>query len=389
MTETRRSARVIIALLILAALILFAVFLLPPLIVLILPFILAFFIAKVIEPLVSFLNRKLKIPKRLASAVTVVIVVALLIWIIVSIVGRIFSEIKNLIEQADVISEYIVAILSQWEMFVESYLGESIAGFINDYINAAELGKTIAGYITGYIEPTFNQLLSIVKSLPNIIVFIVALILGTYFMSSDSELVSQKLSKLIPQKARAYFRGMRTDMSHALVGYIRAQLILMLITFVECTIGFVFIGGNLVNYALLLALAISIIDALPILGTGTVLIPWSLISFISGNTRLGIGLLVLYLVCLGVRQLLEPRIVGQQIGVHPLATLMTMYIGLKTIGFIGMILGPVLMLIIKNLSDSGLFKIIGNLIWYGQNGFGSFEDAAANINPGGKIHKDS
>ena len=130
--------------------------------------------------------------------------------------------------------------------------------------------------------------------------------------------------------------------------------------------GFVLIGGSLAGYALILGIAISIIDALPILGTGTVLIPWGLGAIFTGNVRLGLYLLILYGICFLVRQLLEPKIISGQIGLHPLVTLMTMYAGLRTIGLLGMIIGPVIALIIKNIAQAGVFKAIWNIVWYGK-----------------------
>jgi len=160
----------------------------------------------------------------------------------------------------------------------------------------------------------------------------------------------------------AIIDGLMKNVFSALGAYIRAQLILICITFFELSIGFLVIGGKVADYALLLALIISIIDAIPILGTGVVLIPWGVLSLLSGDIRLGIMLIILYLICLLVRQLTEPRLVAHRIGIHPLPILMVMYIGLRFFGLFGMILGPVLALVVKQLHTDGLFKKIGDYI---------------------------
>ena len=120
------------------------------------------------------------------------------------------------------------------------------------------------------------------------------------------------------------------------------------------------------NYALLLALCISILDALPIFGTGTVFIPWTIYSFLTGNIRLGISTLVLYGICFIVRQLLEPRIVGERIGVHPLVTLMAIYVGLKFSGVLGMFVGIFIVIFVKYLMQSGILADLWSFITTGQ-----------------------
>ena len=122
----------------------------------------------------------------------------------------------------------------------------------------------------------------------------------------------------------------------------------MLITFFEIFVGLSILG---VNYSLLIAILIAVVDILPILGTGTILIPWALFSFVSGNVGLASGLLILYGVVLIIRQLVEPKIVGGSIGLHPLATLAAVYIGIRFVGFTGIFIGPIVALCIKGFSE--------------------------------------
>ncbi len=145
-----------------------------------------------------------------------------------------------------------------------------------------------------------------------------------------------------------HISNIKSDLTGALGGYVRAQLILMSITFCE-----LFIGLSVLNvkYSFILAIIIAIVDAIPVFGTGTVLLPWALISLLSGSYKMALGLLIIYAICLTVRQLLEPKIISSQIGLHPLFTLFAMYVGFRLIGLIGMILGPVAAIIIKNLLD--------------------------------------
>lgn len=362
MKITTRARRITVFILVLIGCLLFAAYLLPQLIVLTLPFIIAFCLAKLIEPLVVFLNKKLKLPRKFASAILVLLVVSGLIAAAVSLGSRIIDEITYLVSHADDISENFTLFLQNSQNFLNGLLGGRFAEFFAAQIDFGEIGNNISEYINSYIGPAIEKVVQIVKSLPNILLFSVVLILGTYFISSDNETISEFLHTLIPKKAALHLANVKKDMSRAFFGYIRAQLLLMSITFFECTVAFLVIGGTYAKYALLLGITISVIDMFPVLGTGTVLIPWGLYSLITGDVRVGVSLLILYGICLLVRQLLEPKIVGKQIGLHPLVTLMTMYAGLRLIGFAGLILGPVLALIIKNLADSGLFRAMGNYL---------------------------
>lgn len=210
------------------------------------------------------------------------------------------------------------------------------------------------GSVISNISATITNLgKSIVKgayttaiSFPEALVFTLITIMATYFMSSDRERISAVLTRHLPESWIKRILIIKKDMFSALFGYLRAALIIMAITFTELFIGFNIIG---VGYPLLLAFLIAIIDALPVLGTGGVLIPWAIYSFVTNDIKMGVSILVLYVVVLVIRQVIEPRVVGHQIGVYPLLTLTAMYIGLQLIGFAGLILGPITFLLIRNI----------------------------------------
>lgn len=150
----------------------------------------------------------------------------------------------------------------------------------------------------------------------------------------------------------------------SLGGYLKAQVILIIISFFIVLIGlyiFHFLNLN-VEYPLMAALGIGFVDALPIVGSGTVMVPWAVLSAVNGNIKLAIGLLILYVIVIVVRQLIEPKIVSNHIGIHPIFTLIAMYTGFKIVGIVGMFIGPILLIIIKNifgnLIDNGVVKTI-------------------------------
>lgn len=362
MKFSKRTKRIALSSVILVAVLLFCIFLLPHLVVLTLPFIIAYLIAKLIEPAVAFLTEKVKIPRKISSAILVVVSVSALVGIIILLGNKIAEEIRYLLSHTGDIANTFTEILKRIEGLLNGLLGKRFSAAISSHIDYAKIGDMITEYLNGHIGPVIEKTFEVVKRLPNVLVFIIALILGTYFISSDRKRISSSIKSFVPQNARVHLSAMKNDLLKALFGYVRAQLLLMTITFFECTVGLLVIGGSYGKYALLIAFVISVIDMIPVLGTGTVLIPWGIYSLVTGSTRVGITLLILYLICLLVRQLLEPKIVGKQIGLHPLITLMTMYAGLNLIGFVGMILGPIIALIIKNLAEGGFFKTIKNYL---------------------------
>ncbi len=324
-----------------------------------LPFIIAYAIAYITEPVISFLEVKVKLPRKIASAVTILATISLLGSVITLIVYRIIYEIKELTEQLP----KLFNLLSQkgnelfdkgLNIYIELPVGMS--QFIDNVIN--NITQNIMSLIKPVTEATTKFAYNFAKSMPSIIIFIIVLFLSAYFISSDKRKISDFLTKILPNSISDKLITLKNDLSLALLGLLKAQLILMSITFVELSIGFLIIG---VEYAILLGLIISLIDALPILGTGTILIPWAIFSLIAGNLSMGLSLIVLYGIAMLVRQLLEPKIVGRQLGIYPLITLMAMYIGLKTFGVIGMFLGPIIVLIIKNIYKSGLIKFPNSL----------------------------
>lgn len=161
--------------------------------------------------------------------------------------------------------------------------------------------------------------------------------------------------KLVPDKAKVSGKTVFIDLKKALFGFIRAQLTLISITTVIILIGLLILR---VDYAITIALVTGIVDIIPYLGTGAVFVPWIIYDIISGDTGLAIGLGILYIIVLVQRQIMEPKILSSSIGLDPLATLIALFVGFKLIGFLGLILGPVTLVIISTLNRANVFKDI-------------------------------
>ncbi len=347
-----KKTKRIIGVSILAALIIALIyFAFVPVLIIVLPFVIAYLIARIIDPAVRFFNEKIKIPRKIASVFMILITAVILGGIITFVGTNLVKEIKALIYQRNEIISWLQDTWLSIAGFMQDKFGDSFNIFINENINFSK----ISSYVLEYAKPILQGTVSFAVSLPSVLLFIVVTVMSTYFISSDRELVSRTIYRSLPKKLRAYFLNMNKELAQTLLAYLRAQLIMLCITFAELTIGFTLMGGGIADYAIILAIAIALIDVLPVFGTGAVLIPWSVYMLITGNYKLAVCLILLYVVCLVVRQLVEPRIVSRQIGIHPLITLFAMYVGAKLIGVFGLILGPILAVIIKKTADAGVF----------------------------------
>lgn len=330
-----------------------------------LPFLIAYIISKIIKKPVEYLNKKLKISKVLGvilmMLIFIVIVGSLLYFFFLSL----FNEISTLSQEIQKIAfpqEEIDTQLSRLEYFFMDTLRLPEDVFERMKDSVINMGANIFETITGWITKAGTVAVNAVMKFPIMLIYIIITILSTFFMSCDSKYISDSLEKYLPLKWLKKAEDISNGLFSSLGSYLKALGILITVTFCELLIGFSLFR---IDYAIILAIVIALIDALPILGTGTVLIPWGIILLITGNYTLGFGLLGLYLVILVVRQLIEPKVVGKQIGVYPLLTLIAMYTGVKFFGLSGVIIGPVVLIILKNVFSSvyekGILKeLFGN-----------------------------
>ena len=189
---------------------------------------------------------------------------------------------------------------------------------------------------------------------PNTLLFIVTVSIGAYFISSSFPRVNAFLLAQLPEKLRHRLRGLGSDLKSSFGGVLRSQLILMAITFFELLISFWILG---VESSLELAAVTAIVDALPVFGTGVILLPWALCSLLLDSTRRGIGLIAVWLIISIVRNLMQAKLMGDQIGLEPLASLISIYVGWRVWGVGGMLLFPILLVTLQQLNDRGLVRL--------------------------------
>lgn len=323
--------------------VLVATFVLPKAVTYILPFVVAGVVSVIITPLVNVMTDKLKIPRKISTFVSIVIVLAIIGLVVFNIAYQAVAFLQNLaLDIPDMLSGGIQ--LPGWIIRLNAYiirLPESMQQFVDNIKD--NLINNISEIIQPATTATIKLARSIASKLPTIIIFTVVTILATYFLSYDKKRLSEFLNKHMSYSAVNKIRKLKNGLYQALGAYVRAQLIMMCIMFTLLTIGYIILG---IDSPMFFAFITAIVDAVPILGTGTILIPWAIISLIMGDFSRGIGLGIMYICALMIRQFTEPRIVSSQIGLHPLITLMAMYIGLMMFGVFGMIIGPVVTIVV-------------------------------------------
>lgn len=352
--------KIIIILLILAAVCVGVYFSLPKVLAFIgfivslfLPFLLGYAFSVIVNPLADKLQEKLRLPRGASAIIVLVLTVGIIGSILTGIIWKIIDEIRNLYENFPSIYANMqsgLAVFRRKWTDIHGVLPENVQ-FICD-----NLIKSVQDRLTSFINvnsmPAVEYAGNFAKRLPGAFIGLIVFILSSFFMVSDSRLVSETVHKALSEKTLKRYYVIKENLKSYLGGYIKAQLIIMSIAFV-----IIFTGLSLlkVEYALLIAVAIAAFDALPFFGSGGILIPWAVIGFVSSDIKTGVGLLVIYLTVILTRQMIEPKIVSQNIGMHPIVTLMSMYIGYRTFSIGGLILGPVTMMVIISLYRAGVF----------------------------------
>lgn len=213
------------------------------------------------------------------------------------------------------------------------------------------ISQGMGKYISEFSMKAVEWLSAEVIAFPGFIIKIVITIVATFFMAADFDKILSFFNKFIPEEKREVIRNGSIYVKKIVFLFLKSYFILFLLTFTELSVGFFIMG---IPYAFLCAFAIAVFDILPALGTGGILIPWALILFVMGDTALAVEMVVLETVITIIRNIVEPKIVGRHIGLHPLAALASMYIGIKTFGVLGMFLFPIIIVVITNFEKNGI-----------------------------------
>ncbi|HEY3368559.1 MAG TPA: sporulation integral membrane protein YtvI [Symbiobacteriaceae bacterium] len=314
---------------------------------LVMPFVMALLIAELIDPLVGWLNKKARLPRSIAVSVVLLLFVGLITTAVTAAIARLVQEIAGIIDQMP----YLYAI----GMDLGTRFAEQFGAFHASL--PASVQKMLAEALTDLQSslsaalPMLKTTLGSIGSLPMFMTNTLIWIVATFFISRDRREIAEFMLKLFPAPWRPKLQKVKAQVWTSAMGWAKAQLMLITMSMILSMIGLSLIGAQ---YSVLIGILVAVFDILPLLGTATVFLPWAAYCFLFGTTIFGVKLLVVYAVVAGIRQVLEPKLVGEQLGLHPLAILLSIYLGFVFFGALGFIVGPLLAILLKALLQSGL-----------------------------------
>lgn len=351
--KTERRKRILINLVYFAAILAVLIVLFRYMMSSLLPFFIAFIVAAMIHPLLDKLTKRCHLPHKLTGIVLIVLVYTLLAFLGIILCDKIADFVQKMIVLTPRVWsstmlptlrsawESITAFLARWDIEIDLAMDKVLAALDSSI-------KTVSAKAVAMVG---NFAVSVPGKLVNTIICIVS----TVFILLDWDAIGKFVHDQLPPKASAVMADGWSQLKKTMGKYIRSYGLIMLMTFTELAIGLLIIG---VDNSWGVAAGIALLDILPIVGCGTVLIPWAAVSLVTGKTGLAVSLMILYVIIAIVRNIAEPKIVGQQVGLHPLATLLAMVMGASLFGAAGVLALPIALAVIKQLNDDGIIHVI-------------------------------
>ena len=309
----------------------------------ILPFLISWATAFFLRPAVSFISKKTKIPYKIVSVVLTMLCVLLLLGVIslfcffaVREAWEFFSSIAS--------DGRVIDILARITNPIGSIFGDSeVSSALTE-----QIGEALKEGLGGLVSRLVNLLSSIVSMIPGVLFFILITVISSVYFALDIDRINAWVKAILPKRASAALVRLKESAMKVGIKYVRSYLIIMGITFIVILLGLIILR---VNNVILLSVIIAILDLLPIIGVGTVLVPWSIVELLLGNTGVGVGLIILLAAHELVRQFAEPKIIGKSIGVHPIISLLLLYVGYYALGFIGILFVPLIAVVLNIFFD--------------------------------------
>ncbi len=348
----RLGIRLVLFLLVLLLLARFGPFLLSVL----MPFLLAAGVAWLLNPAVGWLHKKLGWPRKLLSLLLILLAFAAIFGLLWALIASLVSE--------------VAALAGNWTSLVAALEGTATAAgeafsrlldllppTVRDTADAltARLFEWLETVIPRVLGMAVDYAANMAKGLPSFAVAAVAFLMASYFITADYPSLRARVANRLPQGPRFFFVQVKRAVSAGFGGYLKAEIIISIGVF------FILLGGFLLihqDYAILLALGLAVLDFIPILGSGTVMVPWAVVDLFMGDFRHAVGLGVVWGLVALFRRLAEPKILGDQTGLSPILSLVSIYVGMRLGGVAGMILAPVLCLVVLNITEAGVFENI-------------------------------
>lgn len=320
------------------------------------PFVTGFIVAYFLKPVINKINVYLKIKRSIAAVLCVLLFYGVTVWLLVLVGVQLALLIRNRFYLLpDFYSAEIVPVVTRLLDWVQSFLvsiDPGVQSAVEEAINniMANMGTYISDIsmgVLGYISTAATKV-------PAFLIRTLITVIASFFISLDYYKLTYFIARQLNTKQITMLYEVETYTKSALLKYIKSYALIMFITFCEIGTGLFLLG---VEKPFLIAILIAAFDILPVLGSGGILVPWAVISLVTGDIFLGVGIAILYVTITVIRNIIEPKIVGRQVGLHPVVTLACMYVGTMVMGILGLFLFPVSMSILIQLNDSGKIKI--------------------------------
>lgn len=366
----KRYLKVFMNLLLAVVIILLCVFAVPKVLVFFMPFVIGWIIACVANPLVRFFEDKFMIRRKAGSAVVIIAVIALVILAAYLAVSKLISESVG----------FLNMLPDLWNTMESDFreIGKNLDVMYsrlpqNMQMSIEDLGQQMDEYVADLVKrlgtPTVNAVGNFAKNIPGFVINVIMCLLSSYFFVAEKDYVAQVWNRYMPGAVKHKAAIIMDSLKTAVGGYFKAQFKIECLIFVFLLTGFLILK---IPYALLIAFLIAVLDFLPFFGAGAVMIPWAVFKFLSADYKMTIWLLIIWGVGQLVRQIIQPKLVGDSVGVAPLPTLFLLFVGYKCAGVIGIILAVPIGIVLINLNQAGVFDSVKTSLCILAEGFNRF-----------------
>jgi sporulation integral membrane protein YtvI len=316
---------------------------------LLMPFLLAYLFSLLLHKPADYLSKRLKIGRRLVAAVLVTLFYLLLAVLALLVGSELFTFARDAVSRFNTVIIPSVEALTEWASRWTRRLDPNVISVLEGMENSVLLSLR-----SKVAEISTRVVTGIMSGVPSGFLNVLFMVIATYFISLDFGLLRWAVARRIKAETYEKIIAGAAYLNTTLGRLARSYLLIMCITFVEQAIGLTILG---VDYSILIAMAIAVFDIFPVVGSGTIMLPWAVSSLVTGDMKRGVGLLVMYVIITIVRQSIEPRIVGDHVGLHPLLTLMCMFVGFRVFGGVGMLGLPILVAVLNGLENDGVITL--------------------------------
>ena len=354
MKSSTKYLKILINYLSMIILLLACIFILPKLILFFMPFIVAWIIALMANPLVRFLEKKMKIKRKAGSVVVIILTLAVLILACYGIISLIVTEASGLISN----TPYIWSKINQSIASIDAGLGRITGKLPQSFrFNMTDVGEKISEGLTEWAraigEGLAENATDSVKNIPMLLVEIIMGVLASYSFVAERDNISATMEQIFPESIKNRWKLVADTMRSAVGGYFKAQFKIMGFVYIVLLVGFLVLG---IQYSVLIAFLVALLDFLPFFGTGAVMWPWAVIAVVQKDYKLAIGMMIVWGISQLIRQVIQPKLLGDSVGMPPIPTLFLLYFGFRISGAIGLIVAVPIGMIVYNLYKAGVFS---------------------------------